>query len=265
MPGQAELCFLNFCVWKREETYFEKIFRLFNEFVIYIGTFYHEVYVLLTVLILSSIGFGTIIILFIRIIRWIFRTQFSDHIYQCQASTDQEAIYFVNRNQKPQSKSSTITSSSFVSKEPSKLSIKIFRNSSSESTSLSQRKRVSSIKLCNYPPFKRARVHSNLPKIVEPNLAKYPGSVKAEEPELAMQSVIKYNPTPCDISKGEVIDELNSCSSTQYQTNSPQDLDLLKDQLQTISSSMSLQSNQANSIQKIKLRTFSVSFRIKYH
>ena len=69
-----------------------------------------------------------------------------------------------------------------------------------------------------------------------------------------MQSVIKFNPTPCDISKGEVIDESNSCSSSQYQTNSPQDFDLLKDQFQTIRSSMSLQSNEANSIQKIKLR-----------
>ena len=122
---------LNFCVWKREETYLEKIFRLFNEFFIYVGTFYCETYVFLTLLVLSTIGFGTIIILLIRIMRWLYRTQGSDQFIKCPASSNQVAIDFVNLNQTPQAQSSIFFSSGFGSEEPSKLSMKILSNSSS--------------------------------------------------------------------------------------------------------------------------------------
>ena len=232
MPGHAELCFLNFCVWKREETNLEKIFRLFNDFVIYIGKFNQKSYVILTLLVLSAVGFGTIIILLIRIIRWMHRPQGSNKLSKSPAITIQGDSDLLNHNQTPQSQSSTYPLTCFASQVTS-------------STSLSLQKRAS----CNNPLFKRARFHHNYPKIVEPSLAKFSGSVEEEEPELTNQSIEIFSPAPCVISKGEIIDESKSCSSSQNQFSLLRDLDQSKDQVQRLLSSWSLKSNQSTTIQ----------------
>ena len=70
MPGHAELCFFNFCVGKREETFLEKIFRYLNEFVVFVGK---EVYVFNTMLFLSTVGIRTIIVLLFKLIKGMHR------------------------------------------------------------------------------------------------------------------------------------------------------------------------------------------------
>ena len=118
LPGHAELCFLNFCVCKREETYFEKVLRLVNDFFIDIGTFFREIYVILTLLVLSTIGIGTFLILLIKIIKWMLHAQDSHQLNKSPVNKNQVALDFVNRSQILNSQSSTFPSPGFASKVP---------------------------------------------------------------------------------------------------------------------------------------------------
>ena len=144
MPGHAELCFFNFCVGKRQETFLEKIFRYLNEFVVFVGK---EVYVFNTMLFLSTVGIVTIIGLLFKLLKGMHRTQTNEP----SKSKNQCDLDFANHNQTP--KSSTFLLSSFEPKTLSKSSTNILNNTEPESTSLSQQKRASCSTFCNYPPL----------------------------------------------------------------------------------------------------------------
>ena len=154
--------------------------------------------------------------------------QDSDQLSKSPANKNQVALDFVNRSQMLNSQSSTFPSPGFASKEPTKLSSKMFNSPEPDSTLLSQQKRASSIIFCNYTLLERARLYRRLPKLVEQTLAKFTGSVKEEELELAKQSFKQISPISCNFSKREVDFEANSLPSSQNHLNSPQYLDQSK-------------------------------------
>ena len=90
--GHAELCFFNFWFGKGEETTFEKFFRYINEFVMYIGSYQKDLYVLKTMIVLSLIGTITIIILLNKVIKGRHRTQRNDWPAKDCANTNQGSL-----------------------------------------------------------------------------------------------------------------------------------------------------------------------------
>ena len=151
---------------------------------------------------------------------------------------NQVYLQFVDHNQT--TKSPTFLSSGLASESLSKSSTKILNYSAPETMSLSNQKRTSCSIFCNYPPFKRARLHRGFQKVVKPSLAENSGSVEEKETELAKQSIKESIPIQCDISKGEVVDESNSMSSSQInQVDMLQDLNQAKNQVQQQFSSTS--------------------------
>ena len=99
-PVQAEICFFDFCVGKREvkievkreETYAEKIFSFFRYFVEYISSYQQELLFIRVSLILSTIGIVTIIVLLSKLIRGRHRTQNNARSGQDSTTSNQGSL-----------------------------------------------------------------------------------------------------------------------------------------------------------------------------